>query len=257
MISVKEGLLKANKNDLIFEYIKMLPNDTDVKSETQAVSNWLNYVFTLQENRKENNVVVITRYRSDFMDEKDYEYIDTSLFQTKDLEQKVKFPKISEEKIEQMEEEKCDKMIREVSIPQSYAFEFDEWEDVLGYSISQSNIDEYGLETVLAGVIYEMTFFGYKREYMEAEREELERRNQQVEEILKLPEEEQKNHFIGADELIERLKKDMEDSGEDWDIDLNEDEHLYMLHSMLINNIRFANTVIKLQKEIEEAKKNG
>lgn len=47
---------------------------------------------------------------------------------------------------------------------EKYSFKCDVWEDVLGYRMPDIILYEYGLETVMAAVLYEMTWFGYSAE---------------------------------------------------------------------------------------------
>ena len=253
MLSVKEALLKANRDILISEYINMLSKDVDANRETIVVSKWLDSILTLQEQRDINAVIVVDKNVSDFPDEKDYEYIDTSLLHIDELKMsKIRIPNIEENEVWNMPEEEVDFLLPLPSLPQTYAFEFCDWEEILGYSISQSNIDEYGLEAILAGVIYEMTFFGYERTDMEEEREELHNRIQEVNEIFKQPEEEQKKHFISGEEIFKQLNYVDERSEEEIKA-----EHLYMLQSMLINNLRRAKSISKIKEEVEKEEKEN
>ena len=58
-----------------------------------------------------------------------------------------------------------------------YHFKCSEWEIILGYRVPDSLIYEYGLETLMAAVLYEMTWFGSSAEeihnYLLAEEKEM------------------------------------------------------------------------------------
>ena len=56
-----------------------------------------------------------------------------------------------------------------------------------------------------ANVLWEMTFFGFEESQVDAEREELHRRADELDEILKLPKEEQEKHFVPAEKVFAKL----------------------------------------------------
>lgn len=80
-------------------------------------------------------------------------------------------------------------------LPDSYAYEFNRWNEILGYEVIEDNIKEYGIPKVLAYIINEMTFFGYDRESVDCEAEQLEKTIEEVNKIEELPIEEQSEYF--------------------------------------------------------------
>ena len=56
---------------------------------------------------------------------------------------------------------------------ESYAFDFESWEDILGYTVSEVCISEYGAEAVAEAVFHEMTFFGLDYETATEKRDEV------------------------------------------------------------------------------------
>lgn len=54
--------------------------------------------------------------------------------------------------------------ILEQELPDSYSWEFIDWERIMGYPIAETKLTMDRLNTVLAQILYEMTFFGVKHE---------------------------------------------------------------------------------------------
>ena len=92
--------------------------------------------------------------------------------------------------------------------PVSYAFEFTEWETVLGWDVYIGNLEELGLQKCIHSILYEMSFNGMTREEQEERREELDKRIKEFDEIKKLPKEAQEEHFITFEEMKEHWKKE-------------------------------------------------
>lgn len=248
MLSVKEAIIKSNRNVLLDECIKTLSFDIDVEIEKERLSTWLDYVLTLKEQRDEDILIVINKNVGTFLDEKDYEYMDASIVHKEDLkEEDIKIPNIKEDNIWKMTEEEANSSLLSLSIPQGYAFELSDWEEILGYSVPQCMINIYGLETTMACVIYEMTFFGYEREDMEEKREEVHQRVDEIIEVLKKPQEEQDKYFVPSEEVFKELGVEKE----------TDDEHLNMMCSMLVNKLRNAKALAQIKKEVEDKEKNG
>lgn len=58
-------------------------------------------------------------------------------------------------------------------LPERYAFEFSPWEEILSWNLAEPSVARYGLEHCLAGILWEMTFFGVDPAGVEKEREKL------------------------------------------------------------------------------------
>ncbi len=71
-------------------------------------------------------------------------------------------------------------------LPERYAFEFSPWEEILGWNLAEPSVARYGLEHCLAGILWEMTFFGVDPAGMKREKERVDaaikEANQAVEE---------------------------------------------------------------------------
>lgn len=55
----------------------------------------------------------------------------------------------------------------------SYAYEFENQQQILGYRIAETALTKYYLIDLLADILNEATFFGYENEYLAAERQKL------------------------------------------------------------------------------------
>lgn len=96
------------------------------------------------------------------LDNPEDSYMDASLIHLDDLltkEVPLKYDELNQESFSLDEYEK--------NYIQTYAFEFDTWEQILGYQVSSSSIQRYGIDAVSKAIFDEMTFFGYDREESE------------------------------------------------------------------------------------------
>lgn len=90
-------------------------------------------------------------------------------------------------------------------IPESYCFIYEPWAKSLGYQVSPQNIEDVGKVELATAFLYELTFHGFHEVDMEKERESLEESIREMDEISKLPEEEQKQHFYTSEEVFANL----------------------------------------------------
>lgn len=90
----------------------------------------------------------------------------------------------------------------------SFAYEFTPWEEVLGYRVDPDNVEKFGKAEFLNEVLFEMSFNGFQEESQTERREELEKRAEEVEEAMRLPEEERKGKFISLEEVYEHMKEE-------------------------------------------------
>lgn len=93
-------------------------------------------------------------------------------------------------------------------MPQRYAFEFTEWNELLGTQVFLPNVKEGGELKFLACVFYEMTFFGFDEAEMLKKRDEVLESVREAEYHATLPPEEQAKYFIPAEEVCERLREE-------------------------------------------------
>lgn len=88
-----------------------------------------------------------------------------------------------------------------------YGYEFMPWGKVLAAQVLQGNVDRIGLNPFAADILWNMSFNGMTEESQKKRADELEASVKEVEEIQKLPEEEQekKLHRFSMDELYEKF----------------------------------------------------
>lgn len=84
----------------------------------------------------------------------------------------------------------------------SYAIEFVEWKNWLGMDLAPETIENFSELEIIAHCLYEMTFVDYDEDAIQGKLKTL---NDQVEEYIKLTDEEKKQQIISFDELKRRL----------------------------------------------------
>lgn len=88
---------------------------------------------------------------------------------------------------------------------ESYAYEFEPWNEILAYYVPHHIIGSPEQYIYAAAVLYEMSFFGYDKAAVEKERKELDESIAEAEQMKALPSEEQKKHSHSIDEVFEEL----------------------------------------------------
>lgn len=98
--------------------------------------------------------------------EEDGEFLDVCLYRKDELA--ADFDADSElagiEGIEDLGEEEIEWLSHSNALPQSYAFEFSPWNEILGYEVEERNVRDVGAAELCAGVLFEMTFLGFTEE---------------------------------------------------------------------------------------------
>ena len=89
-------------------------------------------------------------------------------------------------------------------LPFTYAYEFTEWEKVLGYQVFEENFHNFDIQECIYAILYEMSFNGMDRDSQIERKEELNKSIEEVEKIMKLPEEEQSKHLHSFDDVINK-----------------------------------------------------
>lgn len=109
---------------------------------------------------------------------------------------------LTKEQCEQMTTEELKKKADMFPLtPQGYGYEFNRWEETLGYNVICLP-SYYQYEEVLdflLNILYEMTFNGTSKLYQEYRRSILDERIEEVNKVKDLPEEEQKKFFKELD----------------------------------------------------------
>lgn len=150
-------------------------------------------------------VILGTNYLDSF---EDGEIFETSAYDKADLEKFKRIPVIDntdKAAIRGVSLDIKEKIMHRYRLPESYAYDFTPWDEILGMEVDENNLAEFSPAKVLSDIIYEMTFTGYEEEEVQEQLDKIKQSIDEVEEILKLPEEEQSKHFITADELFSEL----------------------------------------------------
>lgn len=164
----------------------------------------------------------------------DREFLDANLYSKSELPAElVPLPGIITAKgVDELTVDETEQAARAIPLPQGYAFELSPWREVLGYEVNIANAQEVGMAAFCAAVLYEMTFFGFDEEAVDAERQKLYDSFREAEELDKLPPEERAKHFFSAEEVFAELGIP-EPSEEE-----RQKTHRQMCREMLINSLR-------------------
>jgi hypothetical protein len=117
--------------------------------------------------------------------------------------------------------------------PETYAFEFSPWAEVLGFEICPQNAAEVGEAQLAAQILWEMTFFGFTEDQISEERKKLEGSIREVDEIKKLPPEEQEKRLISAEDLFAELGYEDTRTEEE-----KEEQYVQMCRQMVLFQMR-------------------
>lgn len=90
-------------------------------------------------------------------------------------------------------------------LPIAYAYEFSEWEEILGAEVFPDNFERMGKDAFLSAVLYELSFNGMSREDHDEQRKKLDESIAETEAILKLPEEERDKYLKSWDQIKKEL----------------------------------------------------
>lgn len=164
----------------------------------------------------------------------DKEFLNANLYCKSELHAKLApLPDILAVKdVDELTADETEQTARAIQLPQGYAFELSPWCEVLGYEVNIANAREVGVAAFCAAVLYEMTFFGFDEEAVDAERQKLYDSFREAEELDKLPPEERAKHFFSAEEVFAGLGIP-EPSEEE-----RQEAHRQMCREMLINSLR-------------------
>ena len=162
----------------------------------------------------------------------DKEFLDANLYGKSELPAELTpLPEVLEMKgIDELPVDETEQAARAIQLPQGYAFELSPWREVLGYEVNIANAQEVGIAALCAAVLYEMTFFDFDEEAVEAERQKLYDSLHEAEELDKFPPEERAKHFFSAEEVFAGLG--IPDPSEEE----RQEAHRQMCREMLINN---------------------
>ena len=174
----------------------------------------------------------------------DKEFLDANLYYKSELPAELApLPEVLKMKgIDDLTVDETEQAARAIQLPQCYAFELSPWREVLGYEVNIANAQEVGIAAFCAAVLYEMTFFGFGKETVDAERQKLYDSFREAEELDKLPPEERTKHFFSAEKVFAELGIP-EPSEEE-----RQETHWQMCREMLFNSLRTYRMLEKYMK---------
>lgn len=100
-----------------------------------------------------------------------------------------------------MPSEKLKELCLKFEFPQGYGYEFNAWEETLGYEVYERNLTDENIQNCIYAVLFELSFNGMTRDTQEERRKELDDSIKEMEELRALPKEEQEKHFHTIDDL--------------------------------------------------------
>lgn len=238
-MNVKDMILSQPMEDVVRAFIDRLRAETEQREK--AIQRMTKFVLSLRDIEPcESGHLLLGIYHFD----DDGEFLDPCLYSKKEL--LVEFEPESElsqlkslAEIDSLEDEELDRLAHFKSRPESYSFILSPWNEILGYEVNSHNVQDVGAAALCAEVLYEMTFFGFEEEKVEAEHRQLHETMRKSEEIRKLPEEDQKKHFIPAEELFAKLGLPERAKNEE------QSEQRRLCREVLTNKIRTHHALLK------------
>lgn len=103
--------------------------------------------------------------------------------------------------IDAMPDESVEQLIKLKTMPNSYGYEYLNWDVILGFKIDSHNAETFGKARLFANVLSEMTFFGLTEDMTEEAREKVRRINASLNEIFALPPDEQSKYLQSWEEV--------------------------------------------------------
>lgn len=192
---ILQELLKTC-TDQDFKRIVKIWNDKTTKEQLKEFCEML---LTLTPNHSDDILIAI-KYL-----EEGKAFVDANLYHKKEFMEKVAY--ITDKVIMPVGANANRKTIDEYLevtqnlVPESYAYEFSEWEDILGAEVYEGNYFRFGRVNFLAAVFYELSFNGFTREEQNERRADLDKSIAEMEQITALPPEEQRKYMHTLDEL--------------------------------------------------------
>lgn len=202
-MNVKEFIMSLPAADIAEAYADM--QEVPPEKRHQAVTRVISFIDETVKGIEPvdtGHLILGIRYMDD-----DGDYMDAALFRKIDLSTQFdpNSPLASVDNMESLDDEKIEELSHCHVLPESYAFEFSPWAEILGYEVDVASTLPDGPVPLAVAILWEMTFFGFDESNVDAERDELNRRAEELDEILKLPEEEQKKRLIPAEKVLAEL----------------------------------------------------
>ena len=182
------------------------PYDKDKVREN--MTEFINMLLTLTPKVSDDYIMIYQKYYDTDIDDEIKEYSIMELYKKDELQKSLDKIHGMENPVtyynESMSKDDLKGLVQKYDfMPHGYGYEFNEWEETLGYEVYTKNLTAENIQDALYNILYEMTFNGMTRETQEERKNELDDSIKETEELLKLPEEERKKHFKDAKELFE------------------------------------------------------
>lgn len=203
-MNVKDLIFSIPATDLADAYVAK--QDVPPEKRDQAVERVIAFIESLKDKapKDTNHLILGIQIVDDDEDNGKCEFLDACLFKKDDLVAKFDWdsPLYRVTTLEGLTDEQIKELAQTRILPDSYAYDLSPWAEILGYEVDPDNAFEVGPVPLAVAVLWEMTFFGFDEAHVDAEREELRRRAEELDEILKLPKEEQEKHLIPAEKIF-------------------------------------------------------
>ena len=98
-------------------------------------------------------------------------------------------------------DESVEQLVKLKVTPNSYSYEYLNWDIILGYKIDKHNAETFGKARLFANILSEMTFFGLTEDAANEAREKLKKVNEEINEIVSLTVDERAKIFLSWEEV--------------------------------------------------------
>lgn len=205
---IVRDLIKLVLDNYPLEFVIQYGKINDIKEDDEKFVDFLEHTLYLldrmtQIEPAESDMVILGQYTYYEFDN-DF-FFDTSAYKKEDLKNWEDNCDVAIIQNRDMTFEEKMKFMSDHHLPTSYAYEFNEWAETLGYDVSETNIALYTPVVVLADIINEMTFFGDQEEDVLEQKAVIDERVAEVDAILEMPEEEKAKHFVSMDDFFESI----------------------------------------------------
>lgn len=103
-----------------------------------------------------------------------------------------------------------------------YSLSFIDWGEVMGYDVCKKSLNDYGAAAVTAHLLYELSYFGFDEQSVNAEKEKLAKRHEEVENGT--------DELISMEELFAELGYIDTQTYEEKEVERKQMEHLISLN---------------------------
>ena len=207
-MNIKELIFSIPAPDLAEVYAAKY-DDLSPEKKGRVVDQVAAFIGTLKDRKPKDtgHLILGISFVDDNEDEGRREFLDACLFKKDDLDAQFDWdsPLSKVTTLEGLTDDQVEELAHTRILPDSYAYDLSPWEEILGYEVDPYNILEVGPIPLAVAVLWEMTFFGFDESRVDAEREELHRHAEELDEILKLPKEEREKHFMPAEKVFAEL----------------------------------------------------